>query len=338
MKVLVTGGTGFIGSHTVAALRDGGHDVRLLVRTPAKVGRVLGPLAVSPDEVEVVAGDATDEQAVRTAIDGCDAVVNCVSMVSLGRGEDDRVREVNLRSAELVVGGAVAAGLDPVVHVSSVSALVPPSPPGSVLDHDSPVGDPPGAYMQSKAAADRFARSLDGPVTLTYPTMVVGPNDPTLGEGMGTVARVLRGQVPVLPPGGMEVIDVRDVAAVHAAAMTPGQGPRRFIVNGTHRSARGLVDDLRRLTGRRLPCGPIPTPVAKVASRAGDLAERLLPVHNPLTAEGLWVLTLDARTDDAETRRALGVKPRPLDDTLVETVRWMAEAGVITRRQAGRLA
>ena len=333
MKVLVTGGTGFVGSHSVRAFLDAGHDVRLLARSPEKVQAVLPDVAT---DLEVVSGDATDEEAVGRALDGCDAVFNCVSMVSLSAGDAHAVRHVNQRSAELVLGSAAAAGIDPIIHVSSVSALLPPDPPGSVLDHESAVGTPPGAYMQSKATADRFARELDAPVTITYPTMVVGPKDPTMGEGMATLAAVLRGLVPALPPGGMEIIDVRDLAAVHAAALVPGQGKRRFIVNGAHRSARGLVDDLRRLTGRRrLMAAPIPSVVAQVATRVAEALPVPLPV--PLTPEGLWVLQLDARSDDRETRRALGVEPRPLDETLTDVVRWMVDAGVITRRQAGRL-
>lgn len=337
MKVFVTGGTGFVGSHSVAAFVASGHEVRLLARSPEKVERVLGPLGVPSPAVEVVQGDATDDAAVAAAMEGCDAAFSCVSMVSLSRHDADAVRRVNVHSAEVVLGRAVERRLSPIVHVSSVSALLPPTPAGALLDHDSPVGSPPGAYMASKANADRYARTLDG-VTLTYPTMVVGPDDPSMGEGMGTIARVLRGQVPALPPGGMELIDVRDVAAVHAAAMAPDTGPGRFIVNGTHRSARGLVADLRRLTGRRLPVAPVPTVLAEAACRVGEAAQRLLPVPLPLTAEGLWVLTLDARSDDRETRARLGVTPRPLDETLADIVRWMARTGLITTRQAGRLA
>ncbi|MDQ1397312.1 MAG: hypothetical protein QOG64_2571 [Acidimicrobiaceae bacterium] len=214
MKVLVTGGTGFVGSHSVAALQSAGHDLRLLARTPGKVEQVLGPLGVSLDEIEVVPGDATDEAAVDAAVRGCAAVLNCVSMVSLSRHDEDAVRSVNIRSAEVVLGAATRAGLDPVVHVSSVSALLPPAG-GAVLTADAEVGEPPGGYMRSKAEADRAARrrQADGlPVVLTYPTMVVGPHDPTMGEGMGMLARVLRGHVPALPPGGMEMIDVRDLA------------------------------------------------------------------------------------------------------------------------------
>ena len=331
MRVLVTGGTGFVGSHTVRAFATAGHTVRVLARSPAKIERVLPAL----DGLEVAEGDAIDEDAVARAMDGCDAVFNSVSMVSLDSRDEEHVRHINLRSAEVVLGTAAGLGLDPIIHVSSVSALLPPEGPGSVLTHESPVGSPPGAYMQSKAAADRFARALDAPVTLTYPTMVVGPEDPTLGEGMAMIANVLRGLVPALPPGGMEVVDVRDVAAVHAAALVPGQGKRRFVVNGTHRSARALVGDLRNLTGRRLPAAPIPSVVASVAARAAEAMPIALPVT--LTSEAVWVLSLDARSDDGETRHQLGVQPRPLEDTLGDTVRWMADAGVITKGQAGRL-
>jgi nucleoside-diphosphate-sugar epimerase len=309
MKVLVTGGTGFIGSHSVRALLAAGHDVRVLLRRPRPV----------PEGAEIVAGDATDDAAVAAALDGCDAVLNCVSMVSLRRGDAARVREVNVTSAELVLGGAADRGLDPIIHVSSVSALLPGE---GVLTPDSPVGNPPGAYMQSKAEADRHARALQdkgAPVVMTYPTMVVGPDDPTMGEGMATIARVLRGRVPALPPGGMEIIDVRDVAAAHVAVMQPGRGPRRYFLTGHHRSARDLVGELRRITGRRLPVAPIPTAVASAACRVGEL----LPFDLPLTTEGLWVLTLDARSDDTSTRTDLGVVPRPLEETLRDIVNWL---------------
>jgi nucleoside-diphosphate-sugar epimerase len=182
--------------------------------------------------------------------------------------------------------------------------------------------------MGSKADADRLARRWQAegaPVVLTYPTMVVGPDDPTVGEGMATIARVLRGRIPALPPGGMEIIDVRDVAAVHAAAMVPGRGPKRYIVNGHHRSARQLVAELRRITGRRLPVGRVPTGLARAACRVGDL----LPFDLPLTTEGLWILTLDPRTDDTVTRTELGVVPRLLEETLRDTVQWLQAAGRI---------
>lgn len=337
MRIFVTGGTGFVGSHSVAAFVAARHAVRLLARSPSKVPRVLRPLRVPLDRVEVVVGDATDEAVVARAMAGCDAVFDSASMVSLRRWDGAAVRHVNERVAAVVLGTAVRLGIDPVVHVSSISALLPPNPPGGVITHDSPVGSPPGAYMQSKAAVDAAVRRSGAPVTMTYPTMVIGPHDPTLGDGMAIIARVLRNQVPALPPGGMEVADVRDLAAVHAAVMVPGAGARRFIVAGTHRSVRDLVGDLRRLTGRRLAAVGVPTGVAAAACWVGERIQQVLPLPLPVSVEGLWVLTLDARSDDHATRDRLGVVLRPLDETLADTVRWMAGAGIISRRQAGRL-
>ena len=92
MKVLVTGGTGFVGSHSVRAIIDAGHDLRLLVRVPARLAPALEPLGVR--DVEHVVGDATDARSVRRAIDGCDAVLHAAAVFQRrARGPRDAARE-----------------------------------------------------------------------------------------------------------------------------------------------------------------------------------------------------------------------------------------------------
>ncbi len=130
MKVLVTGGTRFVGSHSVAALVSRGHQVRLLVRSRDQVARSLSPLGVA--DVESVAGDVTVPQAVEEALAGCDAVLHAAAVYSFDARAVARVRETNVRAAEIVLGTAVRMGLDPLVHVSSYTALLPPTPPGAV--------------------------------------------------------------------------------------------------------------------------------------------------------------------------------------------------------------
>lgn len=121
VKVLVTGGTGFVGSHAVRALVRSGHHVRLLARRPEQVPVSLAPHAVMADDV--VAGDVTDPRCVAAALEGCDAVVHAAAVYSLDPRRRDEVLRTNELATELVLGSAVEAGVDPVVHVSSTVAL-----------------------------------------------------------------------------------------------------------------------------------------------------------------------------------------------------------------------
>ena len=155
MKVLVTGGTGFVGAHSVAALVSQGHQVRLLVRSPDRVARSLSPLGAA--DVESVVGDVTDQQSVDEAMAGCDAVLHAAAVYTTDPRAASRIQSTNVRAAEIVLGAAVRTGLDPVVHVSSYTALLPPQPPGTVLTPDSPVTRPVGTYARSKAESEQIA-------------------------------------------------------------------------------------------------------------------------------------------------------------------------------------
>ena len=224
MRILVTGGTGFVGCHTVAALHRAGHELRLLIRAPERVAPALTPLGVDPAAVETVVGDVTDAGAVRRAVEGCEAVLHAAGVYSLDPARADEIARVNAPGTELVLRSAAEAGLDPIVHVSSYAALLPPRS-ARLLDGDSPVGTSIHPYTGSKAASEAAARALQAegaPVRISYPGMVWGPDDPHLGESSRLALAVLAGRLPALPPGTVPVSDVRDVAAVHAALAAPG--------------------------------------------------------------------------------------------------------------------
>ena len=113
MRVLVTGGTGFVGSHTVAALVEGGHEVRLLVRAVQRVAPALVPLGLQAANLDTMVGDVTDAAAVDQAVRGCEAVVHAGSVYSFDSRDAGRIRQVNVRGTDLVLGTAHRAGLDP---------------------------------------------------------------------------------------------------------------------------------------------------------------------------------------------------------------------------------
>ena len=337
MRVLVTGGTGFVGSHTVAALVERGHDVRLFVRAPERIAPALEPLGVSG--LPYAVGDVTDPAGVESALAGCDAVVHCASVFTLSSRGGGAVRRNNVVGAETVIGTASRLSLDPIMHVSSFSALLPPN--GRVLTADSPVGNPRGAYFRSKADSDRVARRYQesgAPVVVTYPGTVIGPHDPHVGEVTSSLVDILKGRAPLVPTGGFPIVDVGSVARVHAELVRPGRGPRRYMVTGRPTTAPELIGMLAEVTGRRIRFVAAPARALAPVARLADLAQRVVPWRLPIGSQAADVMMWDARCDDSETTRELGIVYPDTREVLEDTVRWLARTGRLSARQAGLLA
>jgi dihydroflavonol-4-reductase len=338
MLVMVTGGTGFVGSHSVAAIVRAGHRVRLMVRDERRVRPALDPLGVDPGAVEVVRGEVTDGPAVTAAAAGCDAVLHAASVFSFDSRDGAEMRRVNAAGTETVLAAALRAGADPVVHVSSVVALMPA--PGGLLSVNSPVGRPKDTYMATKAAAEEIARRYQregAPVTVTYPSAVLGPHDPHLGDQTARLRNTLRGLMPMWPLGGFPIGDVRDTAAMHAAVLVPGQGPRRFMGPGRYVSTKEYVRTLRAITGRTLPTVYLPARAMLPVGRLTGLLQRVVPVHIPAEYGAIYTCACDARLDD-RLAGPFGDTGRPLEQTMTDTVRWLYGQGALTEQQAGSVA
>jgi nucleoside-diphosphate-sugar epimerase len=175
-------------------------------------------------------------------------------------------------------------------------------------------------------------------VVITYPGSVLGPHDPHLSESMRMVRDTLKGRYPLIPSGGLSVIDVRDVAKGHAAVLQPGRGPRRYLLGGSFLGFADLVAQLRAVTGRRVRAVTIPAGMLLPVGWAAQALQRIVPCHIPAELEAVYLSWCAPRSDDTRTRTELGVAPRDLQVTLVDSVRWLSQRGHITRRQAGPLA
>lgn|ERR671918_249977 len=337
MLVLITGGTGFVGSHTVRAITQAGHDVRLLVRSRERVAPALDPLEVDPPPL--VVGDVTDPGAVREALDGCDAVIHCAAVFSYHPRDARPMARTNLRAAELVLRTALEQGCDPVVYCSSVVALIPVRTPG--VTPQTPVGDSGGPYVRSKAECESFVRGLQAegsPVVSVLPGGITGPHDPYVGESNENwIRRPLRGMFPFsLPRASLLFVDVREVAELFASCLTRGRGPRKYVA-GRPLTWNGGFQLMRRLTGRRLPQFPTPVPVARAsASLFNGLARLGVP---PLfTKEGVSVILQNwPPADESPQRNELGVEEIPIEKSYTDTIRWMVEEGHLRSSQAGAL-
>jgi nucleoside-diphosphate-sugar epimerase len=337
MRVLVTGGTGFLGSHSVKALADAGHEVRLLVRSPERIAPALAPHAL--EDVDHVVGDVTDAASVERALDGCDAVLHTANVYTLDPRRAQEMRDVNPRGTANVLRAAHERGMDPIVHVSSNAALMPS--PDRPLTPESPLGDPPGAYSQSKVEAERIARGLQAegaPVVIVNPVGLLGPHDPHVGDFTAVARDILRGRLPFVVAGTTPMVDVRDAAAVAAALMEPGRGPRRYMASAGYVTMRDFATEASQLTGRRIPAVALPGRPMLAVGRAADWVQQKLGVRLPINYEGPWFMVYGAKVDVSATERDLGVRFRPPAETLADTYRWLCAAGLVSRRQAGALA
>lgn len=318
MLIGVTGGTGYIGAHCVRLLLAEGHRVRLLVAPDVVGAPVLSRFAES-GEIEVLAGDVRDSAVIDQLLDGCDALIHGAGVV----GTDNRRRtlmwEVNAYATESVLTRAVKAGLDPVVSVSSYSAMFPP--PDGVIGPDTPTTEGRSPYAQTKAYADRVARRLQqqgAPVVVTYPSSVVGAafhTEPGVTE-RGWAPIVRYGVAPRLR-GGMQMVDVRDIARVHAAVLTPGRGPRRYVCGGNLVAFDDMISALEFGAGRRFTRVPVSQRMFRGLSRVGDVLSNVVAMGDGLSYEAALLLTAATPTDDSATLNDLGIGWRSPIDAIV---------------------
>lgn len=337
MRVLITGGTGFVGGWSAVALAEAGHDLRFLVRDGARLAPVT---ALGVDTSDFVEGGITDVDAISTAMDGCDAVLHCAAMVATDPRHDTEVQATNLAGARAVLGTAAEAGLDPIVHTSSITSLFAPGL--EVLRSDLETGATNDAYGISKAAVENYARSLqrDGaPVVITYPGMVVGPG---VGNRFGEVAEgfetVLRGRIVPGSDAAWLVIDVRDLAAIHTAVMVRGLGPRRYMAGGTYLDVGQVTQLFGEVTGNRIVRLPVPGWGLRALGTVIDQVTDRFGWTSALTRAAMDYYTQMPPSDDSAVHDELAVTYRDIAETFADCISSLADNGRITPAQAGRAA
>jgi len=338
MRVMVTGGTGFVGAHTVKALVDAGHEVTMLVRNPDRIDANVKPLGVG--HLDYVVGDMTDSEAVGVAMEGCQAALHAAAVVGLDRRRAAEVLAANPRGCRVVMDAAIQRELDPIVYVSSTSALFTPGL--TQLHAELPPAVVASAYGQSKAMAEQLVRERQAqgaPITITYPGGVMGP---PAGDAVGEVAggllpQLKSGTVP-LADASWSIIDVRDLARIHAGVMRPGQGPRRYMCAGTYITMNESARILRQITGRRFPVLPIPGAAFRGLGRVMDRVMQVAPIDSVFTLEAMTVLTRWVPSDDHLVHDELGVTYRDPAETYRSALEGLLAAGLVSRRQVGTLA
>ncbi len=316
-KTLVTGASGFIGSHLTRALAARGDELRVLARRSSELGHLADV------EFERTTGDITDRRAVRRAMKDADRVFHVAGSTSM-RGDRDRVFDVNVGGTINVVEEALRAGVERVVHTSSAGAVGPASE-GGTADETQPfrAAELGIAYVNSKHEAEvevlkAAARGLE--VVIVNPTFVLGPDDPS-GTSTALVKRLMLRQIPFYVDGGLNIVDVRDVAKGHLLADTKGKPGERYILGGRNFTLSRLFADVGRISG-------VPPPPLKVSprlTRGAVAAARRAGLPTPVSEDEVRSAQQWWTYRSTKARKELGFTARPHEETLEDTVRWEAE-------------
>ncbi|HVE93016.1 MAG TPA: NAD-dependent epimerase/dehydratase family protein [Actinomycetota bacterium] len=335
MKVLVTGATGFIGGHVVDACLDQGYEVRALVRPVTPSGHL------SDRGVEVVSGDVTDFRSVWVAARQVDAVLHLAALYSMRPGPAAYER-ANVEGTRNVMRACVESGAR-AVHCSSIVAVGGSTDPGRAVDEDTDwnlgaTGDP---YILSKRRSEEevlemcAAGSLD--VVIVNPTGPVGPRDVKPTPTGNLLVMCLNGLGRVAPEGGINLVDVADVAAGHVLALTRGRTGQRYILAGENLTTLQMLNRFAAVTGCPGPMAVVPHPAVAVAAAGAELVARLTggdPLMTRATAR-VSRFFLFASSDKACVE--LGYAPASVDAAIAGAARWFAANGYLKRRAAARV-
>lgn len=316
-KTLLTGGTGFIGSHLAHALVKRGDDLRVTVRD----GSDTAP--IDDLDLEIVKCDVLDRRALRRALKGVDRVFHSAGVTSVRPEDAERLFAVNVGGVRTVLEEALRAGVERAVLTSSAAALGP-ARRGETADEAQlfTAGHLGIPYVSSVHEGEAEAMRLAAkglPLVCVNPAVVFGPGDVHV-TSTRLVRSFLLGRVPAYADGAINVVDVRDVAEGHLLADKLGRIGERYVLGGRNFTFDRLFADLGRISGVEPPL-KVPRSLAAIA--AGVL--RIGPGRTTLSTQEVIAASQFWTYRSGKAKRELGWSSRPHEETLEATVAWYLE-------------
>jgi dihydroflavonol-4-reductase len=318
-KILVTGATGFLGKHLLRRL-DAAR-VRVLVRKPTKGLAKLG--------VEVVKADVRDGEAVAKALAGVKQVYHLAGLVSRNADDAHAMYDLHVSGTRNLLAAAHRAKVERVVVASTSGTVAVGNEPDQVFTEDDGYATERvrnWPYYLSKIYQEqlalRFAAENPLEVVIVCPSLLLGPGD-ARQSSTGDVLRFLTRQIPVVPTGGLNFVDVRDAADALVLAMARGSSGERYLIGGPNWTFQEFFGRLERLS-------KVPGPKLHVPRRAQSFGARLLeglsrvqgrkPTLDAISvemAQHFWYV------DSAKAKRVLGWDSRDPTETLIDTIRYL---------------
>ena len=326
MKAFVTGATGFLGSHVARVLSNQGADLRLLVRAGSNLKNLNGMKA------ETANGDLRDVPSLERAMSGCDTVFHITADYRLWVRDPNEMYRTNVAGTRGMLEAARKLGIRRMVYTSSV-ATIGFRTDGRAADEDSPVSlaDMIGHYKRSKFMAEQIALEAGRAgmhVVTVNPTTPIGEQDVKPTPTGRIVVDFLQRKFPAYVETGLNLVDVRECALGHVAALEKGRPGERYILGGEDLTLKQILDKLGQITGLPSPKLKLPYVVAFVAGVVDEAVTGLLLRREPrATVDTVRMGKKKMFASSAKAERELGWKVVPVDDALRRAVEWFRTNG-----------
>lgn len=321
--ILVTGASSFLGYHVVKRLNEGGVRPRVLERRDSKVD-VLDHV-----DVERAAGHLDDQDAVKSACRGVQTVLHLAFKVSVGGGAQavEEMQRINVDGTRALLQAAAAAGVRRAVVTGSALAVGvnrQPSPLDESARWSEHEFDLPYAKMRRQVELDAIAQSNAGFAVLTVcPSFTFGPDDPSGAPANKLLTALMTGKLPAKVAVGFGCLDVRDFAKGMVLAGEKGRSGQRYLLSGENITTDRLVEEVTSITGVGGPRFTAPSFLVKGLVGGLEVLSGIRGKPPAITRDVLQILGRYAWYDTSKARRELGWTPRPLRETLADTIAWL---------------
>lgn len=335
MTTLVTGATGFVGSHVARQLVTAGHPVRILARKNSNLQPLEGL------SVERVEGDLRDAVSLERAMRGVRRVFHVAADYRLSARNPGELYESNVDGTRLLLEAARDAGVERIVYTSTVATMAVPAHDGALPNEETraTLGQMIGHYKRSKFLAELEAikaASAGVPVVIVNPTAPVGPGDWKPTPTGRIIVDFLNGKMPAYVDTGLNVVPVEDVAAGHLLAAEKGRIGERYILGARNMTLKQILDALAQITGRPAPRVKMPHAVALAAGYADQWISRLTGREPQIPVEGVKMSRHRMFVESDKAERELGYKPSSVEAALERAARWYEEHGYIRGRAGSK--
>jgi dihydroflavonol-4-reductase len=334
MTTLVTGASGFLGSHVARQLVARGEEVRVLLR-PSSTNRAIGDLSL-----EYVTGDLRDPASLDRAMKGVKRVFHVAADYRLWARRSREIYDSNVGGTKNLLGAAKRAGVEQLIYTSTVATIAVdrPQPPNEFTD--AKLQEMVGHYKRSKWMAEREALNAAKsglPLIVAMPTTPVGPWDWKPTPTGKIILDFLNGKMPGYVETGLNFVGVEDCAAGHLLIAEKGKVGERYLLGGENLTLKAVLDMLAKITGLRAPMLKIPHGLALGVAYASTVFSRLAGREPGIPVEGVKIARHMMFVDCSRAKRELGFQPGPVAAALERAVRWYEANGYIAKNRAKRM-